>query len=591
MSVKNFLSIGSEVIEVTFQEGLSIITGINKDKEERSNGTGKSSTMEALYFGITGKTLRGLNKADIVNKKTKKGTLIEVKFSKDKDEYHIIRGIKPSILTLTRNGKDISRDSIANTQTTIDKVISVTEDVIKNSVIMGINQTIPFMAQSKVEKRKFIEGIFDMTMFSEMLKLCRGDYNELAKELTATMSKLKEKTANFDIYKEQESKFDESKRIRLDDIQTQLSDESETHSNLEKAYTLVVEDFTEEKEELGHKKVEADDKLGKISFKKYSVIEEIDELKADIDAIPSKIEEAKKATKCSKCGRDYDDHNEDHLQGIINELRDSKAEHYRKIEIKDDMIIKLNNGYLVVKKIVTECEDRLRIIKCDEDDTRLLMHRIKTSSDKLVDLNNQYKKVLDETNELSQVVDKVSTEIIETTETKEKIEVDVLILDQIKFILGENGVKSYIINKMLDIFNNKINFYLEKLNANCVMLFDEFFEEKIINDKNQECSYFNFSSGERRNVDIAIMFAFMDIQKLQGKFDCNIMVFDELIDGSLDEEGVGFVLDILLDKCKVDKRCIYLITHRKEATKFATGEIIQIEKQNGISKRIKIINK
>src|SRR5690606_13591742 len=104
-----------------------------------------------------------------------------------------------------------------------------------------------------------------------------------------------------------------------------------------------------------------------------------------------------------------------------------------------------------------------------------------------------------------------------------------------------------------------INFYLKRLNANCKIKFNEFFEETIINDKNQECSYHNFSSGEARNIDISIMLAFMDIQRLQGNFDTNLAAFDELIDGSLDEDGVNYILDILNDIIDNDNKFVYLI--------------------------------
>ena len=103
----------------------------------------------------------------------------------------------------------------------------------------------------------------------------------------------------------------------------------------------------------------------------------------------------------------------------------------------------------------------------------------------------------------------------------------------------------------------------------------------MINALGQECSYYNFSSGERKNIDIAIMFAFMDLQKLQGNFDCNLLAIDELIDGCLDEEGVKNVLNILIEKNEKYGKYVYLITHRKEALKYATGEIITMSKQNG----------
>src|SRR5690606_17704879 len=111
-----------------------------------------STVVEAIFFAIYGKTIRGLNKSDVVNKKTKKISKIELDFEQEGKNYKIIRTVKPSALEFYIDGKNVTRDSINNTQDDIEKVMGVSEDVIKNCVIMGVNQTIPFMEQSKVEK-------------------------------------------------------------------------------------------------------------------------------------------------------------------------------------------------------------------------------------------------------------------------------------------------------------------------------------------------------------------------------------------------------------------------------------------------------
>ena len=184
VTVTNFLSVGAQPVELNINDGLSIILGENKDKD-RSNGAGKSTIIEAIYFALFGKTIRGLNKNDVVNKKTKKGTEIVLEFSKGVDTYKIVRRLKPSSIELHHNGKDVTRDSIANTQEDISKILGVSEDVIKNCVIMGVNQTVPFMAQTKIEKRKFIEGIFDMNVFSDILKDVRKDCNDVKDFITS----------------------------------------------------------------------------------------------------------------------------------------------------------------------------------------------------------------------------------------------------------------------------------------------------------------------------------------------------------------------------------------------------------------------
>ncbi len=67
LTIRNFLSVGDEEVVIEFKPGLHIITGINKDKEDRRNGVGKSTIADAIHFAIFGSTIRELKKENIVN--------------------------------------------------------------------------------------------------------------------------------------------------------------------------------------------------------------------------------------------------------------------------------------------------------------------------------------------------------------------------------------------------------------------------------------------------------------------------------------------------------------------------------------------
>ena len=159
-------------------------------------------------------------------------------------------------------------------------------------------------------------------------------------------------------------------------------------------------------------------------------------------------------------------------------------------------------------------------------------------------------------------------------------------LDIVKFVVSEEGVRSYIVKKILQLLNGKLAYYLKKMDANCMCVFNEYFEEQIIDEKGKICSYHNFSGAERKNIDLACLFAFMDIRRLQGDVAFNFSVYDELLDSSLDERGIDLVLDILRERVEKYNECVMVISHRKESVKFATNEIIFLEKVNGITRRV-----
>ena len=185
ISIKNFLSVGNQPVTVDFKRGLHIITGLNKDKEDRRNGVGKSTIADAIYFAVFGETLRDLKKENIINNVNRKNCEVildvTIQHLDTKEDIQIIRTLEPSKCYLYINGEDKTRDSITNTSAFIMSKFNSTPEVFQNCVIMTINNTIPFMAKKKQEKRKFIEDIFNLSVFGEMLNLLKIDINEQKK--------------------------------------------------------------------------------------------------------------------------------------------------------------------------------------------------------------------------------------------------------------------------------------------------------------------------------------------------------------------------------------------------------------------------
>ena len=174
---------------------------------------------------------------------------------------------------------------------------------------------------------------------------------------------------------------------------------------------------------------------------------------------------------------------------------------------------------------------------------------------------------------------------------KIELQAKIDIIESAKFITSEEGVKSYIVKKILEVLNLRLAYYLKKLESNSTVKFNEFFEETITNERGAECSYFNFSGAERKAIDLAMIFAFQDIRRAQANVWLNISVFDELLDSSLDEKGIELVLDIIRDRVEKYQEAVYIISHRKESMKYCTsGEIVFLEKKNGITVRSTTFN-
>ena len=96
MTVKNFMSIGNTEISMKFKSGLNMITGENLDNPERKNAVGKSTLMNAFFWGQYGETIGKIPNAKIINYITKKKGYVKIEFKvitpTDTNDYIIIFG-------------------------------------------------------------------------------------------------------------------------------------------------------------------------------------------------------------------------------------------------------------------------------------------------------------------------------------------------------------------------------------------------------------------------------------------------------------------------------------------------------------------
>ena len=589
ITIQNFLSVGEEPVIVNFKRGLHVITGRNIDKPDRKNAVGKSTVADALYFAIFGETLREIKKELIINNITGGRTQVELEFNVDSprgnNKFHIIRTLSPTKIQVYKDGVDKTRDSIANTTKYICDVLSASPAVFQNCVIMTVNNAVPFMAKNKTEKRRFIEDIFGMEVFSKMISILRAEYNDIKKEFDVQNTKLDEVTtslASYNLQKERSLNKKQEKRtlylerqlnnsqeiddlvekiskmsdsVEINKFKQQISNLDDKLSQCEDSLTLLIEESTTQKAILSHKKehytnigtdeskcpvclrsIEEHDKET-IDLEKNILKNEIVQIASDVKTLLTKIQESK----------DYKEKIKSLIQHTTKSLNNANLQLLSKKNLQDN-----------IDKLV-KWQSELEI------DIESLNNDVSEFDDLITSTENRF-------NELNSTVASISNQLSK--------------LDIVKFIVSEEGVKSYIVNRLLELLNNKLYFYLKKLDSNSTCVFNEYFEEEIVNDKNKICSYFNFSGAERKSIDLACLFAFSDIRRLQGGVSYNIAIYDELFDSSFDDKGIELITEILRERVESLDECTIVISHRKESLKAVTGDIIFLEKENGITRRV-----
>lgn len=288
-------------------------------------------------------------------------------------------------------------------------------------------------------------------------------------------------------------------------------------------------------------------------------------------------------------------HKQPYLKSIDNEdtynkiLGDNLAESGR--------IVVYNTDLGENKTKITQLEAELVEISNERKDVDKLKESIVQYQEGINTLRAQIDQFKSNIADLDNSTDQF-TQLITDAETRkqtasaliEKFKNELQLLDQAKFVFSEEGVKSFLIKKTLDLFNNRLAYYLKQLDSKYMCFFNEYFEEEVLNSLGETYSYFNLSGAERKAIDFACLFTFMDIRRLQGDVSVNISFYDELLDSSLDTVGIETVLNVLRERIEKYNESMFVISHRKESAKFATGEVIYLQLQNEITTRIDYSN-
>lgn len=206
---RNFLSFGNKFTELDLSQNKTIlVTG--------ENGAGKTTALEAFYFGMTGKPFRKIKKDELINTTNKKDLLVEIEFEDNGSEYLVKRGIKPNIFELYKDSELMNMDANSKDyQKTLELLVGVDSDTFANTIFVSSKNYIPFLKLSASDRRNFVENVLNLKVFSEMceeLKTQRGILKEVVTELSLSLDNVKDK---YNLAEESNRKFSQNSEDKI----------------------------------------------------------------------------------------------------------------------------------------------------------------------------------------------------------------------------------------------------------------------------------------------------------------------------------------------------------------------------------------
>ena len=183
---KNFLSTGNQYIEINFQtDGESRFAKNSTTLIVGANGAGKSTVLDALTFSLFSKPFRKINKPQLVNVVNEKDCRVEVEFSIGTTQWKVVRGIKPNIFEIWRDGNLLDQSShAADQQKWLEQnVLKMNYKSFTQIVILGSSAFVPFMQLTASHRREVIEDLLDIKSFSSMNNLIKDKIRLLREEI------------------------------------------------------------------------------------------------------------------------------------------------------------------------------------------------------------------------------------------------------------------------------------------------------------------------------------------------------------------------------------------------------------------------
>jgi DNA repair exonuclease SbcCD ATPase subunit len=583
--VKNFLSVGAIPVEITYNAGIHAVIGkvIGSDT---SNGVGKSTLfIDAFIFAFFGVSIRGLNKEDMINAINGSECEITLWFEMDGVPYRIERGIKPNYLRLINESEEVNEEkaNLKDPQSDINKLLNISDTSFVNMITQNINYSKPFFKLKAAEKRQVLEDIMNLSVYGDMLERARKDYNQAKSDLkilTVEMNGLKEtlqsKIQSFNDITQLKENFEKNKEeslTRLTETKLKLIKDLD-----ELKQSLPDKDFKAILSNLNEVKSKINDKISSLRTEKSIKEREISEF-------TNKINRLQNNPVCHECNAATTaEHIKPHLENLEKQIASNK-----------EFIDKSN---ATVKSLFEKLEDvKQKINKADSladhvDSIKTKISNIETSiknvSQQILDTSNQ---TLDVKNNISQDdIDKMKKRVeIKSSEMKEKDKL-LMLADHARDRLGDKGIKSFTTRKIIPMLNKKMNEYLSMFKATYTITFDNELNETLKSRRRDVFKYSNFSAGEQKRIDLALMFALIDIAKSRNSIDCNILILDEILDTSLCQDGIASLLMFLKTELnrKYPNLCVYVVSHKTEIGEDNFNSVIHLKKENNFTKIDKI---
>jgi|TARA_B110000238_G_scaffold27865_1_gene27666 DNA repair exonuclease SbcCD ATPase subunit len=558
---KNFLSSGNAFTAIDFDAApTTLVIG--------HNGSGKSTMLDALSFGLFGKPHRKISKPQLVNSINQKGTEVEVEFSIGKAQYKIVRGIKPNIFEIWVDGNMVNQDSHAKEyQAMLEKnILKLSHKSFHQIVVLGSSSFVPFMQMAGGARREVIEDLLDINIFSKM--------NSLLKEKSSILKDaISSNSHSIELVK---TKINAQKKYLRD-----LSAVNEQHkaTKEDEIQTLFDEIHSLEAQNTGlNVNLDTDaicTSLDKLKPQRTQLMDYQAQFKTQIKSVVKEAKFFDENEHCPTCD-----------QGIDSDLRDSKKEG------ANARAKELSTAMTKATEQLTSFDNEIDGLEVQLKEQQSTINTIQSNTQLITRLTRNIDRIRQDISEMEGTTGDLQGANAELNKLNEFS----IAKNEEKFTLGEQssynqvasellrdtGIKTKIIKQYVPVINQLTNQYLQILDFFVHFDLDENFSETIRSRHRDNFSYDSFSEGEKQRIDLSLLFTWRQIAKMKNSVATNLLILDETFDSSLDDDGVDNLMKILYSLG--EETNVFVISHKAELEDAQFQRRLEFVKDKNFSK-------
>lgn len=503
------------------RRGVVLVTG--------ENGAGKSAIVEGIAYGFWGETLR---KSSPWSGAT---GLLDVSCF---DGLRVVRTRAKSRDTLEfcpPGGGDLLSDGTPSKTQVKLASYTISWPVWRRAFAFSSSDAMHFSLATDGEQKRLIEGLLGLDIFDPALKLCRAELVSKETELGNYERKHAVASAALDGAKQ-----------RLADAQQWQAESTDRPADLQQLRARSAK--------LSNAIRNARQQIKELQSQRTAATLDQGVFQSRVDGLRHTLE-LLKGESCPTCN-----------QPITPELRKRLAAQCADAEREATMQAAASEraGLDTAEQLAELAEDveglsmQLRDVTRQIDDADAAAKRAALVAKVVAEAQDQIAKCM---HDLDVATDRITA-----------LRSDIAVLKAVESVLGLRGVRTAVLSRALDGLDSVASLWLARIAGDGIKLRLQSFTQTKTAGTSDKFSmtiegaggghgYAGASQGQRRRIDVALLFALSEVAAASHGLSSGTMLVDEVFD-SLDQKGVEAVASAMAEVAK--ERCVVLITHSHE---------------------------